>query len=146
MKTYTLILSRRFPKTHNRAGKQTNFVKSFTNGKKVHTFRDSLEDWEKKAELINSGKAVLSVRMWIGRPYFSPQLEIKQLHKIDVQAVEMVWPDGEVEPSVYVDGRKQNAKTVAANDGMSYPDFLSWFFKKSNSYRGVIIQFTNFKY
>ena len=39
-----------------------------------------------------------------------------------------------------------NVEQLAANDGMTLDDFVSWFFKTSNTFEGVIIHFTDFRY
>ena len=66
MKTFVLTVSRVFPKTHKRAGKQTWFVEKINQagmpvsdetimGKKIHTIRANYELWEKRAMQINDG-------------------------------------------------------------------------------------------
>ena len=47
MKTYVLTLSQNFPKTHKRAGEETNFVNKIFDGSKIHTIRSNYELWEK---------------------------------------------------------------------------------------------------
>ena len=56
-------------------------------GTKKHTIRGNYQYWAKKAEQINAGKMVLSIRQWTGRPYNSEQEEIMQLHTLRVQAI-----------------------------------------------------------
>lgn len=103
--------------------------------------------WAYNVELINSHDAELSIRRWIGRPYHTPQLEVKRLKKIGIQQVQMTWESDIEQPTVFIDGKRiLNVEQLAANDGMTLDDFVSWFFKTSDTFEGVIIHFTDFRY
>ena len=107
-KTYVLMLSAVFPKTHNKAGMPTGFKVKFVLGQgcpdcnetqdlsyehisnctgcmrtflfpKLHTIRSNYPLWEKRIKEIQEGHAVLSVRQWTGKPYRSKQVEIARL-------------------------------------------------------------------
>ena len=103
--------------------------------------------WEYNMKQINSRNAELSIRRWIGRPYHTPQLEVKRLRKIGIQQVRMTWDSDIEQPSVFIDGKQLlNVEQLAANDGMTLDDFVSWFFKTSDTFEGVVIHFTDFRY
>lgn len=107
-KTYVLMLSAVFPKTHNKAGMPTGFKVKFSLGQgcpdcdkpqdlsgvnisdcngcvnacslpKLHTIRANYPLWEKRIKEIQNGHAVLSIRQWHGKPYRSKQVEIARL-------------------------------------------------------------------
>ena len=136
MKQIVLPLASRFPAGHLKGGQLTGFPEKVIKGTKIHTFREDPGKWAYNVELINSHNAELSIRRWIGRPYHTPQLEVKRLKKIDIE-----------QPTVFIDGKRiLNVEQLAANDGMTLDDFVSWFFKTSNTFEGVIIHFTDFRY
>lgn len=107
-KTYVMMLSAVFPKTHNKAGMPTGFNVKFSLGQgcpdcdkpqdlsgvnisdcngcvnacslpKLHTIRSNYPLWEKRIKEIQEGHAVLSIRQWTGKPYRSKQVEIARL-------------------------------------------------------------------
>lgn len=107
-KTYVLILSEVFPKTHHKTGMPTGFKVKFSLGQgcpdcdkpqdlsgvnisdsngcinacslpKLHTIRANYPLWERRIRDIQEGNAVLSVRQWTGKPYCSKQIEIARL-------------------------------------------------------------------
>lgn len=146
MKTYVLTVSKEFPKTHKRSGESTNFVQEITNlftpkNTKVHTIRANYELWHKRAEKINSGEAILSIRYWIGKPYQTKQVEICRLERIGIQKLE--HPDYFLYAPI--DGKKIDWEYVAKNDGLSFEDFCEWF-KNAGSEPMAIIHFTDFRY
>ena len=137
----------RFPAGHLKGGQLTGFPEKVIKGTKIHTFREDPGKWAYNVELINSHNAELSIRRWIGRPYHTPQLEVKRLKKIGIQQVQMTWDSDIEQPTVFIDGKRiLNVEQLAANDGMTLDDFVSWFFKTSNTFEGVIIHFTDFRY
>lgn len=146
MKTFVLTVSKQFPKTHERSGQDTGFVRNIQRlfsfeSEKIHTIRANYKLWKKRAEDINDGKAILSIRYWSGRPYNSKQVEICQLEKIGVEKLE--------DPTNFVfapiEGKPVNWEVVAQNDGLSFEDFCSWF-KLRNKNPMAVIHFTNFRY
>lgn len=147
MKQIVLPLASRFPAGHLKRGQLTGFPEKVIKGTKIHTFREDPGKWAYNMELINSHNAELSIRRWIGRPYHTPQLEVKRLKKIGIQQVQMTWESDIEQPTVFIDGKRiLNVEQLAANDGMTLDDFVSWFFKTSNTFEGVIIHFTDFRY
>ena len=167
MKTFVLTVSRTFPKTHKRAGQQTNFIEkiicgqrtnriSFNDsqigwwydadqakivGTKIHTIRANYDLWAKRVRQINKGKAILSIRYWSGEPYNSKQIEVFKLSKIGLQKLNdptnFVWAE--------IDGKMCNWEDVAKNDGLSFDDFCDWFKVRQNNPM-AIIHFTEWLY
>ena len=107
-KTYVLILSKSYPKTHSNRIYPTYFKERFLLGQgcpdcavpqdlsgenisncnscgracflvKFHTIRANYPLWEKRINEIQTGHAVLSIRQWTGKPYRSKQVEIARL-------------------------------------------------------------------
>lgn len=147
MKIYRLMVSQTFPCTHSRAGESTGFPKKLKDGRKLHTIRGNAEWWEQVAKEINAGEAVLSVRVWNGRPYRSKQTEIMQVTKLGTQRIRMSCDAVFPLPTPYIDGRDVDVFAVAANDGLSLSDFLEWFFPNgSGVFDGVVLHFTDKRY
>lgn len=146
MKTFVLTVSKRFPKTHEKAGRSTGFVENisrlFTNGcEKIHTIRSNYELWHKRAKEINEGKAVLSIRYWSEMPYRSKQVEICRLEKVGVEKLEQ--PDNFV--FAPIEGKPIDWEVVAKNDGLSFEDFCEWL-KSRQKEPMAVIHFTDFRY
>lgn len=158
-KVYVLIVSKQFPKTHPKAGHETGFINSIIENirgprfdRKIHTIRGNFKYWSKIADEVNSGRAVLSLRCWTGRPYNSKQHEFFELSKIGIQRVQILNTQHEMEINVE-DKATPLVAEVAKNDGLSPEDFTNWFFPKmkiSNYndcvFDGAIIHFTDFRY
>ena len=159
-KTFVLMISKAFPVKHIKAGQPTEFREKILAGEKIHTIRANVKLWEKRAEMINRGEAVLSLRQWEGKPYRSKQVEIMRLERIGVQRTIIVNHGNFIHVRVfsspseslhndcidYPDGGKSDQgllETLRKNDGLSIKDFQSWFPKKID---GCIIHFTNFRY
>ena len=144
MKTYVLMVSQQFPKTHKKAGAYTHFpslIKAFT---KKHTLRNNYELWEKRILEVKAGWAVLSLRVWEGMPYNSKQREIQQFDsKSDIGIQKLSNPDKFVWASV--GDAKIDWDVIAENDGLDFEDFCDWF-KSPGSDPMAIIHFTNFRY
>lgn len=168
-KLVVLMLSQAFLMGHSKVGKPNYFVEQLSNalhehseyevqlsdsesvvvrGKKLHTIRENYEYWKEKAGKINAGEMELSIRVWSGKPYRSPQVEIARLSHVGVQLVEMGYSTDDAQPIVYVDNvlKPNVAAEMAKNDGLQLEDWIEWFFKKTNTFRGVILHFTDFKY
>lgn len=165
MKTHVLIVSRTFPKTHKRAGEETNFIDKIEIGldigkycnlpfppydPKLHTIRGNYELWEKRIKEVQEGKAILSLRYWSGKPYNSKQFEFCQLDKdsgIGVQ--ELIWTiDNSLNsrPMIYDSCNQIDCNNLAKNDGLSLEDFKEWFRGYDLSKPMAIIHFTDFRY
>lgn len=154
MITYVLTVSEFFQKTHSKAGKPTNFPQAIKHYDKIHTIRGNYDLWAKRFEKINTGKAILSVRIWQGKPYKSKQLEIFKYdytHKIGVERLVL-------EPKCFTEGSEplpninyqfyspKLLSKLSKNDGLSIEDFNEWFKKYDKSQEMAIIHFTDFRY
>ena len=147
MRTYRLMVSQTFPCTHSRAGESTGFPKKLKDGRKLHTIRGNAEWWEQVAKEVNAGEAVLSVRVWQGRPYRSKQTEIMQVTKLGTQRISMSCDSEFPLPTPYIDGKSVDVFAVAANDGLDSADFIEWFFPNGTGcFSGVVLHFTDRRY
>lgn len=161
MKTFVLTVSKNFPQTHKRKGELTYFedkimkrysdFNNFLGWVKIHTIRANYELWNKRLEQVQSGKAILSVRYWSGKPYNSKQVEICQLDKssgcgvqklnfvlskaVDIELPIIEHTKGVIDPN-----------ELSKNDGLSLEDFKEWFKGYDLSKPMAIIHFTNFRY
>lgn len=171
MITYVLILSQTFPVFHSRKGCPTDFRTALNDALKCarcrrnpkgmcmgecvvgyykrHTIRDNYELWVKRFEEIAAGKAVLSIRQWVGKPYGkgSTQQKIALLTKEDEIGIERLeFEDGDIRRPL-IDGRSfYHISQIAANDGLSQKDWLDWFKYSDLSKPMAIIHFTNYRY
>lgn len=146
MKKANLVISRKFPVKHPRAGQTTGLIEKLLKGAKIHTIRDNIEYWAGKVAKVNAGQMYISAKMWLDRPYNSPQQEMRRITKAGLQTIEMDYRNGRL--SVQIDGRKYTElETLAGNDGLSLEDFIGWFFPDGRThYKGAIIHFTDFRY
>lgn len=143
MKTYVLTISEKFPKTHPKAGQPTNFALAIKYYEKIHTIRGNYDFWEKRFKKIYNGEAILSVRVWKGKPYNSKQLEIfryDNLSKIGIEKLEFE------KVGDYQIPKLTDIKTLSTNDGLSLQDFKDWFKEYDFSKPMAIIHFTPFRY
>lgn len=142
--TYVITVSQTFPAYHPKSGKPTLFVPRISALSKLHTIRGSYALWEKRFKKIDEGKATLSVRIWTGKPYNSPQEEVYNFdsrHGIGLEKLEN--PDNFAFATI---GDKQiDWETIANYDGLSFEDFCDWF-KIRTPEPMAIIHFTNFRY
>lgn len=145
MKTYVLILSKVFPKTHKRAGEATEFEINCLLGIKKHTIRTNYTLWEKRIAEIQQGKAVLSVRQCSGVPYRSPQVEIRRLTAEDGVGVQMLKMIDLFRPTT-IDGHKVELPDLAANDSLFFNDWYEWFKGYDIREPLAIIHLTKFRY
>ena len=151
MKTYVITLSKYFLATHKRAGEKTNFKEKFLSGEKIHTIRANYPLWEKRIKEVQEGRAVLSIRQWIGKPYRSKQIEIATLtakNGIGVQKLIFVGNDIML-PVVEYGGNKfrsMDRYRLASNDGLSFKNWVDWFRGYDLSKTMAIIHFTKFRY
>jgi len=140
---YVLTISEFFPSTHVKAGLSTDFVNAISKLIKIHTIRSNYELWKKRADKINNGEAILSVRCWTGKPYQSKQREVFSFEKIGVEKLQrdnlLGWFIDDVDSDY-------TTKDFAKNDGLSVEDFKEWFKGKNFNEPKAIIHFTNFRY
>jgi hypothetical protein len=147
MKKYVLIISQAFPRKHTRFGEPTHFVESIKDGSKIHTVRVNYRYWRKRFDNIEKGLGMLSVRAWTDTPYYSKQVELFKFYKEDGIGLErLVFKRSLMHRFVVEDQAMDIEKEIAANDGLSVPDFKSWF-KGFDSITPLgIIHFTSFRY
>ena len=157
MKTYVITLSKVFPKTHAKAGKETSFDLKFAFGLaniiggKFHTIRANYELWRKRFEEIKSGCAKLSVRQWSGKPYRSKQLLLSDLDINDGIGLQcLTFPNFALD-AVEIDGHpfeisEETLVNIAGNDGLDLDDWREWFKNYDLTKPMAIIHFTKFRY
>lgn len=152
MKTYVITVSQTFPKTHKRSGQKTGFPELILSKVKLHTIRQNYALWNKRIQEVQKGNAILSIRVWEGKPYNSKQREILQLDSstgIGIQRIEFYEDKDNIPSWKYplIDNYSEPAiETVAENDGLFYNDFREWFKKADFSEPMAIIHFTKFRY
>lgn len=146
MKTYVLIVSQRFPQTHPRKGEPTMFIENILDEKKIHTIRGNFPLWKKRMDGVQNGLAEISIRVWTGKPYRSPQEEILRIGKEFGCGVQRLvtapygcWIDN-------THNHKQSHELFAENDGLTEEDFFEWFRGVKNNTEMVIIHFSKFRY
>lgn len=130
----------------------------FINGwtPKRHTIRSNYDLWKKRADKINAGEAVLSLRQWSGKPYASKQIEFMQLENINVQPVKIydcrLKVDRGKNKNLYATTGDRHIifNDLVKNDGLNFRDFCDWFRIDHGKYlfqfEGCIINFTDHKY
>lgn len=154
IKTYVLIVSQHFPKTHPRSGELTEFVEKILRGDKIHTIRGNFEYWKDIIHQVKKGDAIISLRFWSGKPYDSKQIEFRKITHLDnpgIQRVFMTYSDW-LGYEASVNGKELfgciERESLSKNDGLTSVDFTDWFFKegKVEEFSGAIIHFTGFRY
>ena len=144
-------MSQVFPSTHKRAGKPTGFRDNLRKSK-LHTIRANYNFWRKRFEKIEQGRACLSVREWVGKPYAegSTQREIIRLTREDGIGIEKLWFDRAniYCPMIATDkfNFSQVPLHIANNDGLDFDDWFEWFKGYDLTKPMAIIHFTNFRY
>ena len=145
-KTKVLTLSRVFLRTHPKAGQPTGFEEKYKAGIKKHTMRINLKHWCEVEQKVNAGDMVLCVRQWTGKPYNSKQRELFTLTRVRVQEFDIEWW-GDALGVVRIDGRplsQQEIEKLAANDGLSFEDWLAWMCPTHKDIKGgAILHFTD---
>lgn len=141
-----ITLSKKFPAYHPRAGEPTGFEDAFLSGRKIHTIRANEKGYYKPGDIV-------SVRQWSGKPYASKQETLENGIGISVLPIIIRFDDGilsiRVRPYLGASFSFVEASTVAANDGLSFDDFVAWFNPKmlpNLVLNYSIIHFTDFRY
>lgn len=146
MITYVIMISEFFPAGHDKAGQPTGFPLSIKFYDKIHTIRSNYELWKKRFEKVEKGLAWISLRVWSGKPYRSKQLEIFRYNKSSEIGIQKL----QLDPALgwFIDDIDSDVKTedLAENDGLSLPDFKSWFKKYDLTKPLAIIHFSGFRY
>ena len=165
---YVLTLSQAFPAKHPRKGQPTRFVDRLNNARydtylycydksgaetKRHTIRANYDLWRKRFDKIDKGEACLSIRIWTGKPYASPQREICCLtHKdgIGLQKLEFLKYDPVFTGGIWISGHTFKEEYIlpklANNDGLPLQDWEAWFKDYDKTKPLAIIHFTSFRY
>ena len=159
MKTYILMLSKRFPVNHPKAGQPTFFrdkilASVFHNQEywqKLHTIRANYLLWEKRIKEVREGKAILSLRQWADKPYRSKTQEIVRLTASDGVGIQILEfdkdRDGMVSWNFFdIDGKYPSLEDVALNDGLTLEEWKAWFKGYDFSHPLAVIHFTPFRY
>lgn len=147
LKKYVITVSLNFMKDHTRAGDPTNFDTKILEKSKIHTCRAGAY-WKKVVKEVNAGRAILSVRHWIGKPYGSKQKEICVFTKLGWQDLK-ITASYDFENRVFIDNKQvynSEIAELAKNDGLDLLDFASWFKWGIEDFEGGIIHFTDFRY
>lgn len=174
MKTYVIILSKKFPLSHERAGDETLFRDKFLLGigcpdcdteqdlsgenispcnsceracayPKIHTIRANYPLWKKRIAEVERGEACLSIRQWAGKPYRSKQSEIVRLTRDDNIGVQELLFDDTDEYYCLTSSGYIPKSVIATNDGLSIEDWGNWINVNDGSSL-AIIHFTRFRY
>lgn len=153
LNTYVITVSRVFPVTHSRKGQETKFEELIKEGLKTHTIRGNYPLWSKRLDEVNAGKAVLSIRVWRGRPYWPSedggpaQREILQLTSVKYEHAVVT------SEFVLANGDPLDIPTVSRRDGLSPSDFFEWFGMhtekariEGKTFEGTIIHFSGDTY
>jgi len=122
----------------------TGFPLAIKHYDKIHTIRGNYHLWEKRFKKIEKGEAILSVRVWSGKPYQTPQFEIFKFDKSHGIGLQKLEQPNNLE-FASIDGKKIDWKLLAKNDGLSFDDFCEWF-KVRTDEPMAIIHFTDFRY
>lgn len=151
IKTYILMLSQAFPAKHPRSGYPTGFRDKFLSGEKRHTIRANFPLWAKRIREVQQGEAVISIRQWEGRPYFSKQITIGCLNAESGVGIQKLTFDNDRDGCISfnffdIDGHYPSLTELAANDGLSVDDWKEWFRGYDFSKPMAVIHFGKFRY
>lgn len=142
MRTYVIMLSKVFPKGHIREGEPTGFKDKLLSGEKIHTIRSNYPLWEKRIKEVQEGTALISVRQWEDKPYRSKQIEIAQFTKENGVGIEHIF----LPSRAHLDFLLERLQGLDINDGLTRPDWISWFENAPINQFLPIIHFTPFRY
>lgn len=144
-----LTFARHYPAYHPRKGESTHFVEKiwksmYSNNqcsdelstyinrytKQMKCDLANYNDLHRKLHTIRANhnwKAgdMFSPRVWSGKPYaskqieFAPAMEVKRVYDFGIQNRQWLFEGIEIPPDLL--------QTIATNDGLILPDFISWF-------------------
>jgi hypothetical protein len=140
LKTYVIIIARKYPAHHPLKGNYTRFYGYIDDGTKIHTIRKNYPLWQKRILDIQLGQAVLELREWVGKPYRSKQRHLFTLTAKDgvgIQRYAFI---------PYKEALNATPEEIAKNDGLSFSAFQNWFRLLTNEDELCIIHFTPFRY
>ena len=150
-KTVILILARTFSRRHHRAGQETRFAESVTQGTKIHTIRSDYDLWSHNIDKVRNGNFFLSLRQWQGESFRSKHIEVKEL-KTTVGYERIILecdPDTRALTATINGTPYHDIELLAHNEGLTYDDFVDWFFGQGiyrTRFKGIIVHFTDFRY
>lgn len=150
-KKVVITLSRVFQGNHSRKGEPTKFKENLAAGNKKHTIRENYALWKHNLDKVTNGNFVLSIRQWTGRPYNSPQCEIKRCKDgVGYQQITMRYDRKRDFVTAKVGNHYVDVAELAKNDCLSLDDFKEWFFGKGENgndfFKGIVNHFTPFRY
>lgn len=136
-----ITFSTSFPSYHRRKNQPTYFVEKMLLSLGDQTISP---DYLPKGHTIRAGNRwkvgdKFSPRIWSGRPYHTEQITFAP----DVE-VKKVWDFTLLGTRAFINGAplsgisRDALEVIAANDGLSYEDFLDWF-KFPSDFSGQII-------
>ena len=96
---------------------------------------------------VQSGRAIISLRKWEGKPYNSKQVEIMQLTRENNVGVErLILSDVLNNAEVGELGVTVSSNLISFNDGLPIEDFKEWFKGCAGDHLLAIIHFTSLRY
>lgn len=168
---YRLAISRTFPATHPKKGKQTWFtdkilltlekfkactIFDYENDEKIivwhkiHTIRSNYPLWEKRMAEVQAGRAVIELFYWSGKPYNSPQVVFATLDKDSGCGVQRISMASDLFCASIATSYSENLviglEVINSGDGLSLEDFKAWFKGYDLHKPLAIIHFTSFRY
>lgn len=153
MKTYVITISKVFPSYHPKKGIATEFRYGIEIKRKKHTIRGNYAFWKKRIDEVNNGNAILCIREWTGKPYYSPQTTLFTFSKgeVGIQPLNITvgWFGKTKGILAYIpledfETRLIDVKQLVANDGLDLQDFYDWFNKPLEN--PCIIHFSDLRY
>jgi hypothetical protein len=151
LKTYVLMVAEKFPVYHSRKGEPTGFGLAIKHYDKIHTIRANYELWKKRIDEVNAGRAILELRMWVGKPYQKGSTQAcifryDKTHGLGVEKVAFYHGELTVPMLPLQNNLLINVMDLAKNDGLHVVDFFDWFKPYDLKQPMAIIHFTNFRY
>ena len=148
------MVSTKFPAGNIKHGKPTGFIEKIKAEAKIHTIRQNFPLWKNRFVEIEAGEAVLSVRVWAGKPYRSKQIEVFTFDSTDGIGVQGLYFDSNNLLESFVSHEDSESKyqtyispvQLAINDGLNFAEFQNWFKGCDLNEPMAIIHFTKFRY
>lgn len=153
LKIYVITISKNFPCYHPKKGIATEFRYKIERKDKKHTVRGNYALWKKRIDEVNAGLAILSVREWTGKPYYSTQTTLFTYGagEVGIQPldlfIDLIGKNKAIGAWVKIDEferRLIDTTELSKNDGLLIQDFYDWFNKPLID--PCIIHFTDLRY
>jgi hypothetical protein len=148
IKTHVIFIGRKFPSFHPRKGEETYFLSMIIRDEKTLTIRDDYNKWSKRINEVNEGKAVISLRYWLDRPFHSTPQEVMRItdkngagcHKFQLVGSQIWVDDLPMLDHVAINQLLQK-------DGLNYKDFMAYHTAgKAPETPKALIYFNNFRF